>query len=160
MSGPETASRWRAAAAATLLLLAGAVLGVAVDRTWIRSRPGSAVPVLSVDDLARSLDLDASTRRRVSALVDSLDSEIVRAARAGPDSLRRNAMRARRRIEAVLPPGRVPGFRRWMRTHHRAMMRQLHGEGERPGPGGMHRPGMGPGRMAPGDRSGQGPDEP
>lgn len=139
-------SGWRAAAAAGLLVLAGALLGVAVDRTWIRPPAGTASPGLSVEGMARSLDLDPDTRRRVASLVDSMDAAILRAARSSPDSLRMRAREARQRIEAVLPPDRVPEFRRWMREHHRSMMRQMHGEVGRPGHGPRHRPGMGPRR--------------
>jgi len=139
-------SGWRAGAAAGLLVLAGALLGVAVDRTWIRPPARTASQALSVEGMARSLDLDPATRRRVASLVDSMDAAILRAARSSPDSLRMRAREARQRIEAVLPPDRVPEFRRWMREHHRSMMRRMHGEVGRPGHGPRHRPGMGPWR--------------
>lgn len=131
-------SRWRAAAAAALLLLTGAALGVTVDRLWIAGSSSARAAPLTVDALVRSLELAPADQGRVRGVLDSLREEVAGAARAGPDSLRAVARAARIRLHRALPPEHRPAFRRWMMRHHRQMMERMHPDG---------RPGM---RMSPG----------
>lgn len=137
-AGGDGPSRWQAAAAGLLLLIAGAALGVTVDRLWVAGpRPAAADP-LTADALARSLELGPDDRARVRALLDSLRDDVAGAAAAGPDSLRAAARAARRRLHEALPPDRRPAFRRWMEHRHRQMMERMHPGGRHP----MHGPGM------------------
>lgn len=136
-AAPGGRSRWKAAAAAGLLLLAGAALGVTVDRLWVAGAGDARAAPLTADAMARSLELDPAARARVAAVLDSLRGEVAAAAAAGPDSLRAAARRARRRLHDVLPPDRRPAFRRWMQSRHREMMERMH-PGGATGPGGRH----------------------
>lgn len=151
-SGPPSGgpSRWRAAAAAVLLLAAGAALGVTVDRLWVAGASEAGAAPLTFEAMARSLELPPRERDQVRAVLDSLEDEIAAAAGAGPDSLRSVARRARTRLREVLPPDRRPAFGQWMRHHHQQMMQRMHPEG-RPhmrGPGmRMHRGDSMPGGM-------------
>lgn len=128
---------WKAALTALLLLLTGAALGVAADRLWLRSPPDAVAAPLTVDAMARSLELAPAERARVQRLLDSLEVEVAAASRAGPDSLRAVARRARTRLEDALPPGARSEFRQWMQSHHQRMMERMHGSGGMP----MHRDG-------------------
>lgn len=146
-------ARWKAVLTVVLLLVTGGILGVTADRLWIRGPSEVEAAPLTVDAMARSLNLAPGDRARVGRLLDSLEVEVARAARSGPDSLRSVARRARVRLEGALPPGARPEFRRWMQLQHRRMMERMHGPGTTP----MHRDGMGPmhrdggGMMRPGE---------
>jgi len=118
----------RTAAAAALLVLAGALAGIAVDRLWIRPAEAPASP-LTVDALVERLDLDGPEEARIRALIDSLHADVTTAARAGPDSLAAAAHGAHLRIEAALPANARPAFRAWMRDHHGRAMGRLHDAG-------------------------------
>lgn len=167
--GGTTPSRWKGALTALLLLVTGAVLGVAVDRLWLGAPPEAEAAPLTVDAMARSLDLAPADRVRVRRLLDSLEVEVAEAARSGPDSLRSVARRARIRLEGALPPGARLEFRRWMQSQHRRMMERMHGPGAGPvrpdGMGPMHRQGGGMmepdgGMMRPGGERPMRPDAP
>jgi hypothetical protein len=140
--------RWKPALTALLLLLTGAALGVAADRLWLTGPPEAGGVPLTVDAMARSLDLSPEERARVQQLLDSLEVEVAAASRAGPDSLRTVARRARTRLEDALPAGARSEFRQWMQGHHQWMMERMHGPGGMPmhrdGAMPMHRDGMGP----------------
>lgn len=142
------ALRWKAGLTALLLLAAGVVLGITVDRLWLTGAPEAEAAELTVAAMARSLDLAPADRARVQRLLDSLEVEVAEAAGSGPDSLRSVARRARARLEGALPPAARPEFRRWMQGQHRRMMERMHGPGAAPmhpdmmGP--THRDGMGP----------------
>jgi hypothetical protein len=136
----------------------GAVAGVVADRAWTARAAGAApAPPLTVRSLSDELGLDAPTRTRVAALLDTLQPEIARAAAAGPDSLRAATMHAHARLMEALPPDRRAEFQRWLDARHAHMMERMHhmmpgmmgpggGPGTRPGMGS----GMGPGMMHPG----------
>lgn len=145
------APRWQAALAAVLLLMTGAALGITVDRLWLTGPPAAGAAPLTVDAMARSLDLAPGDRARVRRVLDSLEAEVAEAARSGPDSLRSVARRARARLEGALPPDARPRFRQWMQVRHRQMMERMHGTGMGPmhgeGMGPMHPEGMGMGGM-------------
>lgn len=140
--GGDGGVRWRAILAGLLLLLAGAALGVTVDRLWVDGSTPAAAEPLTADALARSLELSPDERARVRAVLDSLRDEVAAAAAAGPDSLRAAARAARHRLHDALPPEHRPAFRRWIQHRHRQMMERMHPEGPHPmrGPGmRMHR---------------------
>lgn len=153
-AGPY-ASRWQAVLAAGLLMVTGAALGITADRLWRAGPPVAEAAPLTVDAMARSLDLSAGDRARVRQVLDSLEAEVAEAARSGPDSLRSVARRARARLENALPPGARPRFREWMQLRHRQMMERMHGSGMGP----MHGSGRGPG-MGPMHEEGMGPMHP
>lgn len=153
--GGSNAPRWQAALAAVLLLVTGAVLGITVDRLWLSGPPAAGAAPLTVDAMARSLDLTPDDRARVRRVLDSLEAEVAEAARSGPDSLRSVARRARARLEGALPPDARPRFRQWMQVRHRQMMERMHGSGMGP----MHEDGMGPG-MGPMHEEGMEPMRP
>lgn len=156
------APRWQAALAAGLLLVTGAALGITADRLWLAGPPAAGAAPLTVDAMARSLDLAPDDRVRVRQVLDSLEAEVAEAARMGPDSLRSVARRARARLEGALPPEARPRFRQWMQVRHRQMMERMHGSGMGPmhgedvgpGMGPMHEEGMGMGGMRGGGRMG------
>ncbi len=110
-------ARARTAAAAALLVLAGALAGVAADRLWLLPAAPHVTP-LTVDALVERLDLDGPEEARIRALIDSLHADVTTAARAGPDSLAAAARSAHRRIEGALPADARPAFRAWVRDHH------------------------------------------
>lgn len=112
------------AAAAALLVLAGALAGIAVDRLWILPAEAPDSP-LTVDALVERLDLDGPEEARIRALIDSLHADVTTAARAGPDSLAAAARSAHRRIEGALPADARPAFRAWVRDHHGHAMGRL-----------------------------------
>lgn len=126
------AAGWKAALTALLLLLTGAALGIAADRLWLTGPPEAEAAPLTVDAMARSLDLSPAERARVQRLLDSLEVEVAAASSAGPDSLRAVARRARTRLEDALPAGARSGFRQWMQGHHQRMMERMHGPGGMP----------------------------
>lgn len=118
----------RTAAAAALLVLAGGLAGIAVDRLLIlpEEAPASA---LTVDALVEGLGLDGPEEAEIRALMDSLHAEVATAARAGPDSLAAAAHRAHLRIETALPADARPAFRAWLRDHHGRAMGRMDGPG-------------------------------
>lgn len=121
-----TGLRWKAALTAAFLLVVGVVLGVAIDRLWLR--PGHVDrPPLTAEVMADELQLTGPEEARVRQVLDSLETEISEAAGMGPDSLHAAARRARQRLERALPPHARPEFRRWMERHHRRMMEEMHG---------------------------------
>jgi hypothetical protein len=112
--------------AALLLLLAGVIAGVAIDRMIII--PHQRAPHdLTVEALADQLDLDPAVEARVRLLVDSMTIMVAEAARHGPDSLRLAARRAHERIEAALPPDARTRFRAWVEDHHEELMHRMDG---------------------------------
>jgi len=126
--------------AAGLLVVLGALLGVTLDRTLLGRAPVAAAVPLTLDAMARDLELDSAARARVQKRLDSLDVSVTRAAEQGADSLRAAARRARQELENALPDSRRPQFRQWMNQHRNQMMRMMRGGAMRGGRGGM----MGP----------------
>lgn len=139
----QDGARRKATAAAVLLLLAGGLLGVLVDRLWLLATEAEAMP-LTADAMAARLELGPSDEARIRAVLDSLHAGVMAAARHGPDSLLTATRSAHLRIEEALPPDTRPEFRSWMQGHHRQMMERVRG-GPMHGPGSM----MMPGGMAP-----------
>lgn len=124
-------NRWTVALTAAFLLVTGAVLGIAIDRLWLRPPEPGGAP-LTAEAMAESLELTSSEEARVRRVLDSLEVTISEAAGAGSDSLHAAAHRARMRLEQALPPRARPEFRRWMERHHRRMMEEMHGGGGHP----------------------------
>jgi hypothetical protein len=128
MSTPGTDPTWKAALAAALLFLLGAVAGVAGDRMWLRGVPAAeAAEPLTVAGLSSALNLDPAQGARVRSVLDSLQTVVSQAALAGADSLRSVSVEGRRRIEEALPPDRRAAFRQWMEQRHAQMMREMGG---------------------------------
>lgn len=149
-TGRELDPRWKAALAAAVLFLAGAVAGVAGDRVWLGRWPSSAEAApLTPDAMSRALDLDPGQRARVRSVLDSIRIEMSQALENGPDSLRTVAQRGQERLQQALPPDRREQFRTWIQWHHARMMQRM--GGGMMGPRGGRGPGMGPGGgMGPG----------
>lgn len=129
MSARATATdgaRRKAAATAALLLFAGALLGVAVDRLWLRPGPAQAT-LLTTHGLASRLNLDSAEEARIRSLLDSIHADVSASAQHGPDSLRSTAQRAHARLESALPPRARSEFREWMHEQHREMMGRMDG---------------------------------
>jgi hypothetical protein len=139
MNGSRRAARLRAAGAAAFLLIAGAIMGIALDRLWLSPYGAQATP-LTAAAMSDRLGLAPADQARIAALLDTLHGEISGAMVHGPDSVRAATAAAHRRIEASLPPEARPEFRAWMLGHQQHMMQRLH-----LGPGGMHPGGQGPG---------------
>jgi hypothetical protein len=137
MSRGERSARWKAGAAALLLVLAGAALGVLLDRAWLRPGPAAAAP-LTVDEMVKHLALAPTDESRVRMLLDSVHAEVILAAEQGPAALTEAARAAHARIEAALPEHARVGFREWIDGHHQELMARMHGGGVH---GGMHPPG-------------------
>ncbi len=156
-TGRELDPRWKAALAAAVLFLAGAVAGVAGDRAWLGRWPSSAEAApLTPDAMSRALDLDPGQRARVRSVLDSIRIEMSQALEQGPDSLRAVAQRGQERLRQALPPDRRGRFRTWMQWHHARMMQQM--GGGMMGPRGGRGPGAGPGGgMGPGPMRRRGP---
>jgi hypothetical protein len=114
----------RAATTALLIFLAGAALGVVVDRAWL-SRPAVEGMSLTASALADRLGLAPEEEARLSVLLDSLHVEVTAAAANGPEALRAATDRAHRTIAASLPTESRPAFHAWMQEHHEHMMRRL-----------------------------------
>jgi hypothetical protein len=121
---PKPNVRGEAVAAAVLLLLAGGVSGVLVDRLFLLPRDAEEMPLTS-QAMAARLDLSPAEEARMRALLDSMHAEVTAAAQLGPDSLAVTARRVHVRVEAALPPGARPAFRAWMHEHHRQLMRRM-----------------------------------
>ena len=116
--------RRKAWMAAALLLLAGGLSGVLVDRLWLIPRGDETMP-LTAHALAARLDLAPSEEARIRALLDSMHADVVDAARHGPDSLAAAARHAHRRLETALPPHSRVEFRAWLVDHHRQMLERM-----------------------------------
>lgn len=136
MNQRESGARWKAAGAAALLLVAGGLLGVLVDRLWLVPREAEAAP-LTVQAMAERLGLSASEEARIRALLDTMHNEMTAAAQHGSDSLHSAARSAHQRLEAALPADARAEFRAWLQEHHRQMMERM--DAER-----MHGPGSTP----------------
>lgn len=147
--------KWQALLATATIFFLGAVAGIAADRVWLGRSPAVAeAATLTPEGMDAALDLDAAQAARVRAVLDSLRTEVVQAAQAGPDSLRDVARRGRQRLQDALPADRRASFQQWMQQHHARMMQEMGGgmmQGPGMGPVMMGRPGgagrmMGPGR--------------
>jgi hypothetical protein len=121
----RSSDRTRAAATAVLLVLTGAVLGIAADRALFSPAPIAAAS-LTAEALSERLDLSAGDAARLGALLDSLHGEVTAAAADGPETLRAATEAAHRRIEASLPPDSRPAFHAWMQEHREHMMHRMH----------------------------------
>lgn len=119
-------ARWRTVLTATLLLVAGGVMGVVADRLWRSAAETHATP-LTADAMAAHLGLSSPEEAELRALLDSLDTEIRAVVQRDPDSLRTVVQSAHRRIEAALPADARAGFRAWMHEHHLQLMSRMHG---------------------------------
>lgn len=147
--------RRKAALAAAVLFALGAMAGVAADRWWLGRRASElAAAPLTAEAMADVLDLDAGERARVTAVLDSLETSVARAALEGPASLQEAARGARQRLEQALPADRRGRFQSWMSGHHARMMKRMCGERATRGEP-MMGPGMMPGRM-PAEAEGRG----
>ncbi|MEQ1858050.1 MAG: hypothetical protein ABL963_16465 [Longimicrobiales bacterium] len=116
-------ARTRATATALLLIVAGAALGIVVDRLWL-SAPADEMS-LTAGAMADQLGLTPEDEARLVVLLDSLHTEVTAAAAAGPDALRRATDAAHMRIAASLPPESRSAFHGWMQEHHEHMMQQM-----------------------------------
>lgn len=124
MNGIGTAARLRSGGTAALLVLSGALLGIAADRFWLsQGEPVDAA--LTADTLADHLGLDPAAEASLSALLDTLHAEILSAAAFGPDSLQAKVDHAHRRIAESLPTESRTSFHSWMQGHHEEVMRRL-----------------------------------
>jgi len=137
MSRGTDRERRLAGLTAALLVVLGAILGVAVDRTLLRAPAAAAVAPLTFEAMAEDLDLDTLARERVRARLDSLDATVTRAAQLGADSLRAAARQAHHELEAALPDDRRQEFSAWMDRHRTQMMSRMRGGGMHGGPHGM-----------------------
>lgn len=120
-------TRWRAAGAAALFLLAGIALGVVADRLLLLPRAAEAQP-LTAEAMVSHLELDATQETHLRALLDSLHAEMMAVVERHPDSLPAAARRAHLRIESALPPEARDEFRAWMQGHHHQMMGRIRGD--------------------------------
>jgi hypothetical protein len=121
----RSSDRTRAAATAVLLVLTGAVLGIAADRALFSPAPIEAMS-LTPEALAERLGLSPGEAARLGALLDSLHGDVTAAAADGPEALRAATEAAHRRIEASLPPESRPAFHSWMQEHREHMMHRMH----------------------------------
>lgn len=124
MNESNGSARRKAAMLAALLLLAGGLSGVLVDRFWLLPRGDDTMP-LTAHAMAARLDLDASQEARVRLLLDSMHTDVIAAARYGPDSLASAARTAHARLEAALPPHSRAEFRAWLVDHHHQLLERL-----------------------------------
>jgi hypothetical protein len=117
-------NRVRAVGAAALLLLAGAMLGITIDRALLSPPPTEATS-LTAGAMSERLGLSSEQEARLVVLLDSLHAEVLAAAAAGPDALRRATEAAHRTIDASLPSESRPQFHAWMQEHREHMMHQM-----------------------------------
>jgi hypothetical protein len=125
-----------------LLVLAGAAMGVLVDRAWLRPGPASAAP-LTVEEMVEHLALAPADETRVRVLLDSVHADVLLAAEQGAAALAEAARDAHARLEAALPQDARAGFREWIEGHHRQLMERMQAggmNGATRAPGGMHAP--------------------
>lgn len=134
--------RMRAAGTVLLLLLSGAVAGIAVDRLWFSAPVNNAGAMpLTADAMAAQLGLSADEEARLTALLDTLNAEMAGAMAGGSEALMTATHAAHLRIEASLPPEARSAFHAWMREQHERMMLRMHQGGMVPeamGSGVMH----------------------
>ena len=123
MSAVFDRGRARAVATALLLILAGAALGIVVDRLWL-SAPAEGMS-LTATAMAERLGLGPEDEARLIVLLDSLHAEVAAAAVDGPEALRAATGAAHGRIASSLPPESRPAFHLWMQEHHEHMMHQM-----------------------------------
>jgi hypothetical protein len=138
MSEGKQAARRRAGVTAVLLVLAGGLLGVLVDRLWLLPAQAQAAP-LTAQAMAAHLALGPADEARIRALLDSMHADVTAAVRQGPDALHEAAHTAHRRLEAALPEDARAGFRAWMRDQHHRMIERMGGEPMH-GPGSTRHP--------------------
>jgi hypothetical protein len=119
-----SSDRARAVGTAALLLLTGALLGIAVDRAWLSPAPMQTMS-LTADAMSERLGLSSEEQARLVVLLDSLHAEVVVAAAAGPEALRAATDAAHETIAASLPPESRPAFHSWMQEHREHMMHQM-----------------------------------
>lgn len=114
---------WTVLVPTALIFLFGGVTGVAVDRLW-RASQRTELPdaPLTAHGMVEELGLDPAQEARLTALLDTLEPAIARAAVQGPDSLQAAARIARQRMEDALPPDVRGNFRRWMTDRRDEMM--------------------------------------
>jgi len=127
MSAPRRRSapaRLRAAATALLLLVAGAALGVAVDRLWVAPAQAEGL-ALTPDAMSARLGLSDAEAAGLRTLLDSLHTTVTGAAAEGPVALRAATDAAHRRIEASLRPESRPAFHSWMHENREHMMQRM-----------------------------------
>lgn len=120
-----TDPRTKAAVTAGLLFSLGAIAGVAADRWWFGGAPDLAAEPLTAVAMADALNLDATQRAQVAALLDSLELTVASAALEGPASLQAAARDARRRLVRAFPPARRDRFERWMSDRYAEMMERM-----------------------------------
>lgn len=118
-------ARWRAAGTAALLLVAGGVMGVGVDRLWL-SPPEPHTAPLTAEAMVARLGLSSDEDAHLRALLDSLHTEIAAVVQQDPDSLRTAVRNAQQRIEAALPARARSEFRAWMQERHEQLMDRMH----------------------------------
>ena len=126
MSEGQAGPRRKAGATAMLLVVAGAALGVLIDRLWLMA-PGAAAMPLTPEALVADLDLGPEDEARVRMLLDSVHAEVLSASSGGPGALATVARSAHQRLEEALPPEARPAFRRWVEDHHAQMTERMHG---------------------------------
>jgi hypothetical protein len=115
-------ARWKPTLPAFMLFGIGAIAGVAVDRLWNTGGPSQLLAApLTVESMAGALELGAAEQARVTALLDTLQSDISYAVSQGPDSLQAAARLARQRLEQALRPAVRSRFRQWMNENHEMM---------------------------------------
>ena len=135
--------QWRAAFAAALLILIGALLGVTADRLWLfifADKPEETQ--VSVETLSNALNLNMRQRDEIRALMDSIGWAISDAMEQNPQSLPLVARDARARLERAIPPDQRPRFRNWMNGRRSDMLNRMRGHGRMRG--GRGRGGGGP----------------
>jgi len=118
------ANQFRAAGVAALLLVTGALLGIAIDRVWLSPPPTESMS-LTAGAMSERLGLSSEQEARLVVLLDSLHAEVLAAAAAGPEALRSATDAAHRTIDASLPPESRPAFHAWMQEHREHMMTQM-----------------------------------
>jgi hypothetical protein len=129
MSVRSGSARRGAQATAFVLVLAGALSGIAIDRLLLVPRPAAAAP-LTARGMADQLGLGPAEEARIRSLLDSMHTEVLEsAARSGPDGMLASVRDAHARLEAALPPELLPRFRVWMEDHHRQLIDRLDAEG-------------------------------
>jgi hypothetical protein len=117
----------RAAAAATLLVLAGVAIGIVIGRGLPAPAPVVA-SALTIESLAERIDLSSEEQDRLRTLLDSLHEGVVAAASEGPEALQAATEAAHRRIEASLAPEARAEFRLWLQESRDHMMARIHAD--------------------------------
>jgi hypothetical protein len=120
----KMSERLRAAAAATLLLVAGMAIGIVVDRTLLV--PTADASDLTFESLAERIELSSEEAARLRILMDSLHADVMGSAARGPEALRAATEAAHARIEASLSPDARAEFRAWLEEHRQHMVRRVY----------------------------------